>query len=470
MKRLTRKNCPDTHRYTTRILQFGTGNFLRGFADWMVQEMNRTSDYQSGVTLVQSCGSRAKERIEAQHGLYHVVIKKTCGESVESVVNRIDCVNGCLDPSTDMAQLLALAADPNVKLVVSNTTEAGICLDPRDVDQTDDPVSFPARIARLLHHRYQTLGSDGALAVICCEMIDNAAGKLLELVNRISRQWGFGDDFIQWLNTANAFCSSLVDRIVPGYPGEEAEQLHTRIGYNDQLLVEAEDYYAWVIEAPQWVQERFPATDAGLNVSYTDNLQPYRERKVKILNGAHTATVAIALLQGFETVSDTVADTVMRRHLEELIDAEVCPTIDTDQNQLRQYGGEILKRFASTAIRHQWRSIALNSLSKWQVRVLPTIVDYHDKFQRLPEKLVLSGAALAILYSPQALPGFQPDDNPDSLQAIARAWTENGDIEQAIPTVCATMLEILCPDIKGELATRILAQWQLDIPRCPGFN
>ncbi len=468
MENLDRNTCPEAKQYPNRVVQFGGGNFLRGFADWMIQCMNDRMDFNAGVSIIQSSASRASDQLNRQQGLYHLVTSTVENNLPVQNIERIDCINGCINPQADMGAFLHLAEDAGVQLVISNTTEAGIVLDTGDFSRPGSPASFPARLALFLHHRYRHFAGAGdrGLAIICCEMIEDAAGQLFNMVCRFSREWQYEPEFIAWLEQNNAFCSSLVDRIVPGFPKANAEAIQNRIGFADQMLVEANDYYLWVIEAPEWVRTLFPAPQAGLNLIYTDRLAPFRERKVKVLNGAHTATVALSMLAGLATVQQSVEHPLVGPFLKKIIYDEICPTIAPPENELRAYADSILERFASPAIRHEWPSIALNSLSKWSVRIVPTLLDYRQEFGRLPQLVVFSLAALAVMYRGNYRgAAIVLNDNPQQLQLMSEAWSgfdgSDSDISnEAASRVAEAIVGIVLPEATGATVTTEL------VPAC----
>ena len=453
MKVLNRTTCQEAASYPDKIVQFGGGNFLRGFADWIVHRMNVELDYNAGISIIQSSVSRASDQLNLQEGLYHLVTSSIVADEVVQKTERIDCVNRSINPRIDRPAFMRLAENPAVQLVISNTTEAGIVLSEGDLADSENPASYPARLGLLLHHRYQYFNGaeDKGLVIICCEMIEDAAGQLLDLVRQVARQWQYSVDFIEWLESSNTFCSSLVDRIVPGFPGPAASGIQERLGYEDQLLVEANDYYLWVIEAPVRVREMFAASRAGLNVIYTDNLAPYRERKIKILNGSHTASAAASMLMALETVQQSIEHPLVRRFMRALIEREICPTIALPEDELNAYTQDILDRFANPAIRHEWSSITLNSLSKWGVRLLPTLRDYHERFGYFPRLIVFSLAALSVLYRGEYRNRrFSLNDDCTGLLAMEQAWATFDGSELATLHVAQVIMKLVGADIERD--------------------
>jgi tagaturonate reductase len=277
----------------------------------------------------------------------------------------ISCIRQSVNPYTDFEQYLRLAEVETLRFILSNTTEAGIVFEPGDRPDDRPPVSFPAKLTVFLYHRYQHFKGDPAkgLIIIPCELIDRNGEKLRDLVLRYASVWGLGEGFVSWLRTANVFCCSLVDRIVPGYPGDTIEDYRRELGYEDSLLVVGEPYHLWVIEGPEWIKNELPTARADLNVVYTEDLTPYRTRKVRILNGAHTALTPVAYLLGLETVGAAVGDAVAGRFLREAINEEIIPTLDMPRPELETYAVSVQRRHRSRRLRHQSRRFDLSGQS-----------------------------------------------------------------------------------------------------------
>src|SRR5690606_30973708 len=263
---------------------------------------------------------------------------------------------------------LALAENDELEFITSNTTEAGIAYRPEDRLADAPPKSFPGKLTALLHKRFE-LGKKG-FTIIPCELIDRNGEKLKEIVLQYANDWQLGDAFIQWLERENTFCCSLVDRIVPGYPRDKAQALAEELGYQDHLMVTAEPFLFWVIEGPASLSERLPLAKAGLNVVVTDDMTPYRERKVHLLNGPHTAMVPLALLAGLETVEDVMNDAAYSVFVKRLIEDELIPMLDLPKEELQSYAEAVQERFKNPFIRHELTSISLNSISKFKTRLL----------------------------------------------------------------------------------------------------
>jgi tagaturonate reductase len=400
MERLNKNLYSGCREYPIKIVQFGAGNFMRAFADWMIDRMNVTADFNAGVAVVQPIPTGPGEEINAQDGLYTVYLQGLRDGKAVREHTVVGCIRYSVNPYTDFKSYIKLAETESLQFVLSNTTEAGIVY--RAEDKSDDcpPVSFPAKLTVFLYHRYRYFKGDPdkGCIVIPCELIENNGKTLKEILLRYSADWKLGEGFISWLDTANIFCDSLVDRIVPGFPKDTIDDIQRELGYEDSLVTVAEQFYLWVIEAQERVQSEFPAEGAGLNVVFTHDLTPYRTRKVRILNGGHTALVPVAYLLGLDTVGEAVADPLAGRYLREAIFEEIIPTLDLPRPELESFAHSVLERFQNPYVKHYLTSIALNSVSKFRTRVLPSILAYQKRTGTLPQKLVFSLAALMAFY------------------------------------------------------------------------
>ncbi len=373
---------------TERVIQFGEGGFLRGFVDWMFQKLNDSGRFDGSVVVVQPIAQGMCEKLSEQNGLYTHIIRGV--EGVETQL--VDVISRCVNPYEDYAAYLALADDPNFRFIVSNTTEAGITYRPED-RLTDAPaVSFPAKLTALLYRRFQK-GLPG-FVLLPCELIERNGDKLKEIVLHYAADWQLGADFERFINEENVFCTTLVDRIVTGYPRDEQIDL----GYVDNMVNTSEYFHLWVIEGDKALAAELPFHEIGLNVLWTDNLEPYRTRKVRILNGAHTSLVPYALLQGFDTVKSCMDNADMLAYVKRCVFEEIIPTLDLPKEELTTYANEVLQRFANPYIRHYLSSIALNSVSKFKVRVLPSLLEYIHRLGKTPPTLSFSLAALIRFY------------------------------------------------------------------------
>lgn len=374
------------------VLQFGEGGFLRGFVDWMLQKLNDSGRYEGGVVVVQPIEMGMCKKLEEQDCMYtHVMRGMKDGRLVVDKA-LVDVISRCVNPYEDYQAYLKLAENPDLRVIVSNTTEAGIAYRPQDRLSDTPPVSYPAKLAALLYKRF-TSGLNGFI-LLPCELIDRNGEKLKEFVLKYAHDWELGQEFTDWIERENHFCNTLVDRIVTGHPADE----DLKLGYDDPMSDTSELFHLWVIQGDPAFAKELPFDKVGLNVIWTDQLEMYRTRKVRILNGAHTSLVPYAMLHGFETVKQCVEDPAMREHLQKCIFDEIIPTLDLPREELISYAQDVLERFSNPYLKHYLSSIALNSVSKFKVRVLPSIVEYIRRFGKMPETLLLSFSALLRFY------------------------------------------------------------------------
>ena len=371
-----------------RVIQFGEGGFLRGFADWMLQIINENTDFDGKVVVVQPIERGMCDMLEAQGCVYTHLCRGS--EGVDQ--KKIDVISRCVKPYEDFDAYMALAENPDFRFVISNTTEAGICFE-EDNKITDKPAkSFPAKLTQLLKKRFD-LGL-GGFVFLPCELIDKNGANLKKCVLQYADLWELGEGFKAWIETENIFCNTLVDRINTGYPKDE----QIDVGFDDKMINTSEYFHLWVIEGYADLCREIPFDKCGLNVIVTDNLEMYRTRKVRILNGAHTSMVPYALLSGLDTVKSCIDDEKMCAHLKKCVYEEIIPTLDLPREELIEYADNVIVRFSNPYIKHMLISIALNSVSKFKVRVLPSILEYIKRFDKMPETLIFSFAKLIDFY------------------------------------------------------------------------
>ena len=387
-----------------RILQFGEGNFLRAFVDWMIDILNEQGDFDGNVVAVQPIAQGLAPLINAQEGVYTTILRGMQGGKRVEEMRQITSLSRVLNPyeADDWASYLAVIESPDLRFVVSNTTEAGIAY-VKEAHRTDAvQQSFPAKVCALLHHRYTHFHGDRSkgLVFIPCELIDRNGETLQSIVLRHAHEWGLEEGFNTWVEESCDFLNSLVDRIVPGYPRSEAAAYEERLGYSDKVMVSAEIFHLWVIEYKKRSYEaELPLKAAGLNVIWTDDMSFYRTRKVRILNGAHTMSVLAAYQAGHQTVQDCIADkALLYPFMYNGIFCEIIPSMDGSKEELSGYAADVLERFANPFNPHQLLSISLNSVSKFKTRDLPSLLGYIKKEQALPTRLVFSLAALISFY------------------------------------------------------------------------
>ena len=406
-----------------KILQFGQGNFMRGFFDWQIDLLNERSGLNAGVVVVRPRGGSASPLLGVQDGLFTTVVRglDEAGQPV-STVRTISCVQREIDPASMYGDYLALASLPELRFIVSNTTEAGIATNDSDAFDAAPPSAFPAKLARLLSDRYAYFGGDRTKGVVLlpCELIEQNGPALKAAVLHFARLWQLDAGFADWLDNACVFCSTLVDRIVTGYP-QDAAAIEAQLGYQDQFLVAAEYYYLFVIEGPASLADELKLAGADLNILLVDDITPYKKRKVGILNGGHTALVPVALLAGLETVGDAVNDAQVGAWLADTLAQEIIPALPLPQDELQQFARDVLLRFRNPYIQHRLASIALNSWSKFAARIAPQLLRYVELHGRLPQRLVLALAATMRLYRGDVI---ALSDDAASLAWFSQGWAD----------------------------------------------
>lgn len=413
--------------YPERIIQFGEGNFLRAFVDWIIQKMNDQVEFNSSVVVVQPIEHGMVDRLQAQDCLYHVNLQGLDkGEKVDSLT-RIDVISRALNPYTEFDAFLKLAEQPEVRFVVSNTTEAGIAFDPACRLEDRPAASYPGKLTQLLYHRYQTFQGDRSKGWIIfpCELIFLNGHKLKETIEQYIDLWKLGADFKAWFAEACTVCATLVDRIVPGFPRKEIDAIQERLGYRDQLVVQAEVFHLWVIEAPASVAKEFPADKAGLHVLFVPSEEPYHQRKVTLLNGPHTVLAPVAWLSGVDIVREACQHAVLGPFIHRVMFDELMETLDLPHEELVQFGQDVLERFNNPFVDHSVVSIMLNSFPKYQTRDLPGLKTYLARKGELPKGLVLGLAAIITYYKgDMRADGAQakPEDSVEIVQLLQQLW------------------------------------------------
>ena len=385
-----------------KVIQFGEGGFLRGFADWMLQKLSDIGEFDGSVAVVQPIEKGMCDMLTAQDCVYTHLIRGA--EGVE--ISKIDVISRCVKPYDNFEEYLALADIPEARFIISNTTESGIEF--KDSDKITDapPATFPAKLTLLLKRRFDK-GLKGFI-FLPCELIDRNGDNLKKTVLQYADLWQLGDEFKSWIETENVFCSTLVDRINTGYPKDEKLDL----GYEDNMVNTSEFFHLWVIETDFDLEKELPFSKADLNVIITkDALERYRTRKVRILNGAHTSMVPFALLSGFDTVKSCMDDDDMRGFVRTCLFEEIIPTLDLPKEELTDYAENVLIRFSNPYIKHYLSSIALNSVSKYKVRVLPSVLEYKKRFGSYPKHIVFALKKLIEFYKVGA-----PNDDPAVME------------------------------------------------------
>ena len=409
-------------RLPIRVLQIGDGVFVRGFVDWMIDEANARVGARLGVAVARARPHAEPPPLVAQDGLFTVIERGHAGGDVVNRRRVVKCVQLAFDPHSEPQTLRRIATSPDLRFLVSNTTEAGIVDSDEPYDAAACPLNFPAKVAWLLKARFDALGEASApgLIVLPCELIEANGATLRRLTLAAAQRWGFAPAFHDWVRESCHFLDTLVDRIVPGFPAEEAERLFESWGYRDPLAIAAEPYHLWAIEGD--FANEFPLAQAGLNVVWTHDVKPYRDAKLRMLNGAHTALAFPALLAGLATVGEAVADPQFSAFLDLALFGEIVPHVPLPSQAREAYARSVLERFANPFLRHELIAITLNSVSKWRARILPTLK-------------AAQGDAPLIAFSFAALVRFYRGpvrDEPTALAGMARAWEGASDAVEAM--------------------------------------
>lgn len=392
----------DNTHYPERVIQFGEGNFLRAFVDWMIDEMNTRGIFCGRVVVVQPISDGMVDTLNGQDGLYTLILRGLKNGAPVQIKRVITSVSRGINPYTDWQDVLSCACNPDINIVISNTTEAGIVYDEADSLDMNPPRSYPGKLTAYLYKRFNHFNgaAEAGMIILPCELIEKNGIMLKEAVLKLAEKWNLGTDFKYWIDKCNIFASTLVDRVVTGYPRDEITDLEKYLGYEDKLIDTGELFHLWVIEGPEKIREVFPLDKAGINVVWTNDQTPYRTRKVRILNGAHTSCVPAAFLYGLDTVKELMDDKLLGDFIRRIVAEEIIPSFKTDSTEkmLNEFADAVMERFENPYIKHYLLSILLNSTSKFKARVLPSLLDYYQKYKTLPEKLVFSLAALICAY------------------------------------------------------------------------
>ena len=454
MERLDRKTA-QVRKYPEKVIQFGEGNFLRAFVDWIIWNLDRKTGFNGGVVVVQPIEKGMVDMLNSQDGLYHLNLQgMDKGRPVDSI-DLIDVISRGINPYVDFDEYLKLAENPDMRFIISNTTEAGIAFDPSCRLEDRPASSYPGKLTQLLYHRYRYFGGDVSKGFIIfpCELIFLNGKELKKCISQYIDLWHLGDGFREWFGQACGVYCTLVDRIVPGYPKDTIDEIHRRIGYDDHLVVKAEIFHLWVIEAPEEVAQEFPADKAGLNVLFVPSEAPYHARKVTLLNGPHTVLSPVGYLSGLDTVKECVEDPLIGKYVRKVMFDELIETLDLPEAELRQFADDVLERFVNPYVKHFATSIMLNSFPKYRTRDLPGLKTYLDRKGSLPQGLVLGLAGIITYYKG----GYRGDTmivpaDDESTLALLRSLWETGDVRKVA---------------EGVLGAESL--WDEDLRRIPGL-
>ena len=420
---------PRTRTYTERVVQFGTGNFLRAFVDWQLDIINEQTDFDAGIVVLKSTDS-ARASLNEQDGLYTVLLRglDDAGEVVDEA-RLIQSVTRQLDISEAFDGFLALARDPNIKLIFSNTTEAGIRFEAGDRLEHAPPASFPAKLTRFLFERYSAFSGDEnkGLTIIPCELIDHNGDTLKRFVGQYTELWELPGGFGDWLERANTFCNTLVDRIVTGYP-EDAEVVLERLGYDDAFLTVGEPYYFFAIQGPKNLTQRLHLNEVDLpHIHIVDDITPFKTRKVGVLNGSHTLMVPVAYLCGLNTVREAIEHSVVNEFIREAVFDEIIPALPLPADDLRGFAEDVFRRFRNPFVEHKLLDISLNSVAKFKTRLLPQLLSYHQSCGEAPLRLSFALAALLTFYKGERNGStFALRDGDEVLTFYREVWQAHG--------------------------------------------
>ncbi|MBD0777250.1 tagaturonate reductase [Maribacter sp. ANRC-HE7] len=425
MQQLNRANIGLAESLPIKVVQFGEGNFLRAFIEYAIQKLNKEADFDAGIAVVQPIDKGMVSMLNDQDGLYTLFTKGIKeGQEVEEKELITNIVKG-IDPYADFQDFLDLAKEEQLQFIISNTTEAGIAYVATDTPDMRPPSSYPAKLTVLLRERYRHFdgAEDKGLTIIPCELINYNSDTLKKIILDYIGLWKLGEGFENWVLNACTFHNTLVDRIVPGYPRDQIEAYNAQLDYGDKLLVSAETFFLWVIEGDDRLKEKLPFHKTGLDVKIVKDMQPFRTRKVRILNGAHTAMVPISILYGNQTVKESVEEKFTGPFIQSVVFDEIIPTLDMDKAELEAFAKAVFDRFRNPFIKHQLASIALNSISKFKVRVLPSLLEFVKRNNSLPVHMVFAFACLIRFYKGDFKGRELPvDDDAEIVAEMAGIW------------------------------------------------
>jgi tagaturonate reductase len=383
-----------------KVLQFGEGNFLRAFVDYMIDEANLKGQFNGSVAIVKAIPFGSLKNFQEQNNKYTLITRGIINGEVVNESRQINSIADTACAYEDYNKFMSFARLNELQIIVSNTTEAGIVYGEMDKFEQCPPTTYPSKLTKFLFERYSYFSgnSDKGLYILPCELIENNGSKLEECVKKTIQNWNLPSGFLTWIENDCAFCSTLVDRIVTGYPKNDAAEIEQKLGYKDKLLDVCEPFALWVIEDKKDIKKLFPLNNAGLPVVFTKDVAPFRERKVRILNGAHTTTVLAGYLSGKKIVRECMQDEVISLFMKNCLYKEIIPTLTLDKNDLLAFSDAIFERFSNPYIDHSLLSISLNSVSKWKARVLGSFKDYVTINNELPKYIIFSFAALLAFY------------------------------------------------------------------------
>ena len=454
-EKLNRENSHLTEKLPIKFLQFGEGNFLRAFVDYLIDKMNKEAGFNAGVAVVQPTVGGLVNMLEEQDNLYTLFVRGVKKGQIVDDQRVISAIQRSLSPYENYQEYLDLAKGEDLQFILSNTTEAGIAFDNSETTLEAGPhKNFPAKVTAFLYERFKHFqgAEDKGLHIIPCELIENNGLTLKKYILQYAQLWNLEEGFAAWVENSNSFHNTLVDRIVPGYPREEKDAYEAKFGYDDSLMVVCEAFLLWVIEGDDKLKALIPFDKIDDQVLIVKDITPYRTRKVRILNGAHTAMLAFSILDGKETVKEAIDADFAGKFISDTVYNEIIPTLDLSKEELTAFSEEVFDRFRNPFLKHQLSSIALNSVAKFKVRVLPSLLQYVEDKKELPSNLTFSLAALIRFYQGEFHGKTLPvmDDVP-VLERFKAIWSTN--------------------DL-GEVARATLSEksfWDTDLTEVPGL-
>ncbi|HZJ78250.1 MAG TPA: tagaturonate reductase [Clostridia bacterium] len=427
-----------------KVLQIGEGNFLRAFVDWIVESANRQGVFNGSVVIAQPIRTGMCEKLNEQNCMYTVLMRGMENGKTVECFEKITSVSRCINTYENYDEVIKAACSPQLEVIISNTTEAGIAYAEEDSFNDIPPESYPAKLTALLYNRYKKFNGDNekGLLILPVELIERNGDNLKKIVYRYAEEWGFENGFVEWLDSSCEFANTLVDRIVTGFPSDEYEEIQKRIGYEDKMLVTCEPFLFWVIECNKKWEKKFPISDLGLNIVFTDDMTPYRTRKVRILNGAHTVSVLAAYHCGHNTVLEMMKDGSFNKYIKTVMFNEIVPNIDLPEKELEFFANAVIERFENPFIKHRLLDISLNSVSKFKARCLDSLLDHIDANGSLPTVLTFGLAALIYFYKGEMQGDkymgqrgeecYQIRDSQEVLMFMSNAWKSKDTVKKVL--------------------------------------
>ncbi|MDR2771875.1 MAG: tagaturonate reductase [Elusimicrobiota bacterium] len=435
--------------YPEKVLQIGDGNFLRAFVDWMIDEANEKGVYKGSVVVCSPLTGGKVDTLNAQNGIYTLVAQGLKNGKPTRVYRQITSISRALKIKNDFEAFLKIAQNPDLEIVVSNTTEAGIVYLPQNSATNNYPETFPAKMAMFLHKRYLSFNGDRnkGLIFLPCELNERNGELLKKCILQYSKDLKYEKDFFDWVENVNTFANTLVDRIVAGYPKdkEEIASFQKELGYQDDLLVVSESYNSWIIEGAKNLMQRLPLDKTSANIKQVDDISKYNTMKVRLLNGAHTALTPAAILDGSLFVLDAMGVEIFNDYLRAVFD-EIIPSLDLPQKDLRAFAANVIERFKNPYLKHSLLDISLNSCAKFNTRCLPSILEYCKQKSRPPKFLSFAFAAFIKFYQGKMIDGvyqgtrengqkYQIKDGAKVIEFFNDLWAKNPSAETAVRAV-----------------------------------